>query len=158
MQNPTITEEECCHITENYKTDFIFNSNQHTDFELIFIENGAGLRRIVGDSMEYIDNYELILICENKLEHLWEKGVCKSKMIRIINIQFPPDLIGEAQGAKDQIAAMIRKMITAIKTAPRTNPESRMSGRSSRLLKYPPPTCGLPPLALALFFRQVSVS
>lgn len=27
----------------------------------------------------------------------------------------------------------------------------------SRLLKYPP-TCGLPPLALALFFRQVSVS
>ena len=27
----------------------------------------------------------------------------------------------------------------------------------SRLLKYSP-TCGLPPLALALFFRQVSVS
>ncbi len=95
LQNPTITEEECCHISENYKTDFIFNSHQHTDFELIFIENGAGLRRIVGDSMEYIDNYELILICENKLEHLWEKGVCKSKMIRFINIQFPPDLIGE---------------------------------------------------------------
>ena len=28
---------------------------------------------------------------------------------------------------------------------------------ASRLLKYSP-TCGLPPLALALFFRQVSAS
>ena len=32
-----------------------------------------------------------------------------------------------------------------------------VSASSNRLLKYSP-TCGLPPLALALFFRQVSVS
>ena len=32
-----------------------------------------------------------------------------------------------------------------------------MANMPNRLLKYSP-TCGLPPLALALFFRQVSVS
>ena len=34
---------------------------------------------------------------------------------------------------------------------------SPIGAEFSRLLKYSP-TCGLPPLALALFFRQVSVS
>ena len=59
------------------------------------------------------------------------------------------------QSSSDSSAQVVMNELPLTQT-----PEDAMASaykRLSRLLKYSP-TCGLPPLALALFFRQVSVS
>lgn len=88
-------ESQCFQIIENYKTDFKFDTIKQNIYELHFIENGEGLRRIVGDSMESIDNYELILFYGNMLDHTWEQSSCKTKMIREIIIYFSEDIISK---------------------------------------------------------------
>lgn len=106
---PPLSEKDCFHVVERYKTEFTFPLHQHREYELNFIENGAGLRRIVGDSIEYADNYELILISGDSLEHVWEQGKCKSKMMREITIQFSSDLISGDLLGKNQFLS-IKKM------------------------------------------------
>jgi AraC-like DNA-binding protein len=59
---------------------------------LNFIENAKGVKRIVGDSIEDIDELELVLITGHNLEHAWINGSCKSQEIREITIQFHEDL------------------------------------------------------------------
>jgi len=106
---PPLSEKDCFHVVERYKTEFTFPLHQHKEFELNFIEHGAGLRRIVGDSMEYTEDYELILICGESLEHVWEQGKCDSKMMREITIQFSSNLLPPSLLEKNQFSS-IRKM------------------------------------------------
>jgi AraC-like DNA-binding protein len=106
---PPLSEKDCFHVIERYKTEFTFPLHQHKEFELNFIENGAGLRRIVGDSMEYTEDYELILITGESLEHVWEQGNCGSKMMREITIQFSSNLFPPTLLEKNQFSS-IRKM------------------------------------------------
>ena len=87
-----LSEKDCFHIVERHKTEFTYPLHQHKEFELNFIENGGGVRRIVGDSVEYIGDYELVLIGGENLEHVWEQGNCRSKDIREITIQFSQDV------------------------------------------------------------------
>ena len=75
-----------------------------------FVENGAGVRRIVGDSVEEIGDYDLVLLCGDNLEHVWEQGNCQSKQIREITIQFSPDLFSNNFIGKKQFTS-IRKML-----------------------------------------------
>ena len=75
-----------------------------------FIEHGAGVRRIVGDSVEEIGEYELVLVGSEGLEHVWEQGSCNSKDIREITIQFSHDLLSSDLLSKSQFAS-IRKML-----------------------------------------------
>lgn len=77
---------------------------------LNFVENGAGVRRIVGDSVEEIGDYDLVLLCGDNLEHVWEQGSCQSKQIREITIQFSPDLFSNNFIDKKQFTS-IRKML-----------------------------------------------
>ncbi|MCM1197785.1 MAG: AraC family transcriptional regulator, partial [Clostridium sp.] len=81
-------------------------------FELNFIEHGTGIRRIVGDSVEEIGEYELVLIGAENLEHVWEQGNCTSDDIREITIQFSEDLFSGDLLSKNQFAS-IRKMLDA---------------------------------------------
>ena len=83
-----LSEKDCFYIVERHKTGFTYPLHQHKEFELNFIERGKGVRRIVGDSVEEIGDYELVLIGGEDLEHVWEQGRCKSKDIREITIQF----------------------------------------------------------------------
>ncbi len=107
---PPLSEKDCFHVVERFKTEFTFPLHQHKEFELNFIENGAGLRRIVGDSVEYTGDYELILISGESLEHVWEQGNCNSKMIREITIQFGSDLLSRNLLEKNQFNS-IRRML-----------------------------------------------
>lgn len=52
------------------------------------MENAAGLKRIVGDSVETTSEYDLVLITGSDLEHCWEQGDCRSPDIREVTIQF----------------------------------------------------------------------
>lgn len=106
---PPLSDKDCFHVVERYKTEFTFPLHQHREFELNFIEHGEGLKRTVGDSIEYTGEYDLILIGCERLEHVWEQGNCKSKMIREITIQFSPDLLPACLLDKNQFNS-IRKM------------------------------------------------
>ncbi len=105
-----LSEKDCFYIVERHKTEFTYPLHQHKEFELNFIEHGKGVRRIVGDSVEEIGEYELVLIGGENLEHVWEQGRCNSKDIREITIQFSSDIFGGDLLSKNQFAS-IRRML-----------------------------------------------
>ncbi|WP_027125080.1 AraC family transcriptional regulator [Gelidibacter mesophilus] len=78
-------------IIDRVKQKFDFPIHFHPEYELNFILNGKGVRRVVGTSMEEIDDIELVLVGPN-LEHGWETHKCKSENIYEITIQFHEDL------------------------------------------------------------------
>ena len=105
-----LSEKDCFYIVERHKTEFTYPLHQHKEFELNFIEHGKGVRRIVGDSVEEIGEYELVLIGGEDLEHVWEQGTCRSKDIREVTIQFSSDIFGDDLLSKNQFTS-IRRML-----------------------------------------------
>ncbi|MDR1653779.1 MAG: AraC family transcriptional regulator [Prevotellaceae bacterium] len=87
-----LSHKDCFYIADRYKTEFTYPIHHHSEYELNFCENAAGVKRIVGDSVEIISNYDLVLITSPDLEHVWEQHHCNSSEIREITIQFSPDL------------------------------------------------------------------
>lgn len=104
-----LSEEDCFYVVERHKSEFLFPIHSHAEYELNFIENGAGVRRIVGDSVEEIGDYELTLVAGERLEHAWEQGDCRNGDIREITIQFSRNLFPEALLARKQFRT-IREM------------------------------------------------
>lgn len=105
-----LSEKDCCYIVERHKSEFTFPLHSHPEFELNFIENGAGVRRVVGDSVEVIGPYELTLIAGKDLAHAWEQGSCTEADVREITIQFSAGLFTGDTIQKSQFAS-IRKML-----------------------------------------------
>ncbi len=105
----TITDKDCFYIVERHKSEFTWPIHSHEVYELNFIERGKGVRRVVGDSIEEIGDYELTLITGDGLEHAWEQGNCTQPDIREITIQFSPGLLGPELLAKNQFVS-VRKM------------------------------------------------
>ena len=65
----------------------------------------------MGDSVEEIGDYDLVLVGAEELEHVWEQGRCDSKDIREITIQFSENLFEGEMLTKNQFAS-IRKMLS----------------------------------------------
>ena len=107
-----LSNMDCFNIVERHKTEFTYPLHRHREFELNFVEHGSGVQRIVGDSVETIGDFDLVLIGAENLEHVWENGTCKSSDIREITIQFSPDFLGEELLGKNQFDS-IRKMLKA---------------------------------------------
>lgn len=109
--NKVITEitplspKDCFYLIDRYKESFTYPIHRHNEYELNFVENCKGARRIVGDSIEVLDNYDLALIGSG-LEHTWEQHQCESRNIREITIQFSPDLLGDTLLAKNQMKSL----------------------------------------------------
>ena len=81
-------DTDALYIADRHKSEFSYPVHNHDVFELNFVENAAGVKRIVGDSNEVIGDYDLVLITNPTLEHAWEQHECKSNDIREITIQF----------------------------------------------------------------------
>ena len=105
-----LSDKDCFYIVERYKNEFLFPLHSHEEFELNFIEHGKGVRRVVGDSIEEIGDYELTLIAGNNLEHVWEQGTCTAPDVREITIQFSSKLFGPELLSRNQFSS-IRKML-----------------------------------------------
>ncbi len=105
-----LSDKDCFYIVERYKKEFTYPLHVHKEYELNFIENGAGVVRIVGDSVERIGDYELVLVGGGDVEHAWEQGDCQSESIREITIQFSSTLFSESLLARNQFDS-IRKML-----------------------------------------------
>lgn len=81
-------------VINRIKQKFDFPIHFHPEYELNFILNGKGVRRVVGNSMEDIENVEMVLVGPN-VEHGWETHNCKSKQIYEITIQFHDGLFDD---------------------------------------------------------------
>ena len=103
-----LSEKDCFYIVDRQKSEFAYPLHQHREYELNFVENASGVKRIVGDNMEEIGEYDLVLICSENLEHVWDNGSCMSSNIREITIQFSPDLLSDSLMAKNQFASILK--------------------------------------------------
>ena len=101
-----ISEKDCVNIVERHKSEFTYPLHRHQEYELNFIQNGRGVKRIVGDSVEEIGDFELVLIGAPNLEHVWEQGTCTSPDIREITIQFSSTLFSQDLLGKNQFSSI----------------------------------------------------
>ncbi len=109
--NKVITEEshtsekDCFYMVDREKEAFTYPLHKHEAMELNFVENCDGARRIVGDSIEVLGKYDMVLVGSN-LEHAWDQYDCQSKSIHEITIQFPPDLFNEQFLQRNQLSSI----------------------------------------------------
>lgn len=89
------TEADCLTVFSRVKSEFNFPLHTHEVYELNFVQNACGAQRIVGDSIEIIDELDLVLITGSDLEHAWFTHECKSEKIEEITIQFSKDLFSD---------------------------------------------------------------
>jgi AraC-like DNA-binding protein len=104
-----LTQHDCFTIFSRVKTAFDFPLHYHEEFELNFIENAKGARRVVGDHMQDIDDLELVLVGPN-LQHAWFTHNAGDKQIHEITIQFHKDLFDERLLRRNQLS-FIRTML-----------------------------------------------
>ena len=107
---PPLSERDFFYIADRHKSEFTYPIHYHTEYELNFVENAAGVRRVVGDSAEVIGNFDLVLITGKDLEHVWEQHECTSHDIREITIQFSPDIFPKEFERKNQLASIWRML------------------------------------------------
>ena len=81
-------DHDFMYVADRHKKEFDYPIHCHDIMELNFVENGAGARRVVGDSSEVIGDYDLTLITSSDLEHVWEQHECHSDDIHEVTIQF----------------------------------------------------------------------
>lgn len=105
-----LSDKDCFDIVERHKSEFTYPLHRHREYELNFVMNAPGVKRVVGDSIETIGDYDLVLIGNENLEHVWQQGSCTSKNIREITIQFSPELLNKEIQDKNQFLT-IKKML-----------------------------------------------
>jgi AraC-like DNA-binding protein len=103
-----LTQGDCFTIFSRVKTDFDFPLHYHEEFELNFIQNGKGAKRVIGDHIEEIDDLELVLVGPN-LQHGWFTHKLKGQSLHEITIQFHRDLFDDKFLQRHQMS-FIRKM------------------------------------------------
>jgi AraC-like DNA-binding protein len=89
-----LTANDCFTLFSRTKSDFDFPLHNHEEFELNFIKNAKGAKRVIGDHVEEIDELELVLVGPN-LQHGWFTHKCRSSEIKEVTIQFHRDLFDE---------------------------------------------------------------
>lgn len=104
-----LTQNDCFTILHRVKSEFDFPLHYHDEFELNFIANGAGTKRVIGDHVEVIDDLELVLVGSN-LPHAWFTHQCQSKEIFEITLQFHSDLFDSKFLQRNQLS-FIRNLL-----------------------------------------------
>ena len=104
-----LTQNDCFTLFSRKKTEFDFPLHFHEEFELNFIKNAKGARRVIGDHVEEIDDIEIVLVGPN-LQHGWFTHTCKHKTIEEITIQFHRDLFDDKFLQRNQMS-FIRNLL-----------------------------------------------
>ncbi len=101
-----LSSEDCFVIIDRTKTKFTYPVHVHPEYELNFMENAKGARRIIGDSTEIIDDLELCLIGNGNLEHGWVDLDHPDSPLHEITIQFHSDLFLQSLLNKKQFQSL----------------------------------------------------
>ena len=104
-----LSEKDSFYLVDRYKDSFNYPIHRHAEYELNFVSYCAGARRVVGDSIEEVGDFDLVLV-GNGIEHAWEQAECQSKHIREITLQFSRDLFGDSLLNKTTMDS-IRRML-----------------------------------------------
>lgn len=104
-----LSEKDCFYLVDRTKDTFNYPIHHHAEYELNFVENCKGAVRVVGDSIEELDGFDLCLVGHG-IEHAWEQHNCTSNSIREITIQFSADLFGQTLLNKNQMADIKRML------------------------------------------------
>jgi AraC-like DNA-binding protein len=125
----TLTVEDCFKITSRVKNRFDYPLHYHPEFELNYIENGQGARRVIGNHIQDIDDVEMVLVGSN-LQHGWFGELPPEQQVLEVTLQFHNDLFEEKLLKRNQLS-FIRQMFeksqrgilfsreTTLKLAPR---------------------------------------
>ncbi|MFD2571473.1 AraC family transcriptional regulator [Spirosoma soli] len=111
-----LTQSDCFTLFSRVKKEFDFPLHYHEEFELNFIANAKGTKRIVGDHSEVIDGLELVLVGSN-LPHGWFTHQCQSQDIHEITIQFHRDLFDDKWLSRNQLSfirALLERSVKGI--------------------------------------------
>lgn len=101
-----LSYQDCFMIFYRTKGEFNFPVHTHMEYELNFIENASGARRVVGDSVEEIGDLELTLVASPNLAHGWLNHYCTSTEINEITIQFHNNLLNDDLLSKNQFLSV----------------------------------------------------
>ncbi|MCD8386392.1 MAG: AraC family transcriptional regulator [Bacteroidales bacterium] len=102
-----LSEKDCFYLVDRHKTEFDYPIHRHEEYELNFVSNCKGARRVVGDSIEELNDFDLALVGPG-LEHCWEHANCGKGDKREITIQFSPQLLGQEFLKKNQMRTISR--------------------------------------------------
>lgn len=130
-----LSPEDSFLVFDRMKSEFDFPVHFHPEYELNFIGNGKGVKRLIGDSVEEIGDLELVLVGPN-LHHGWQNHNCTSKSIHEITLQFHESLLNEgllSRKIMKPIKAMLDRSIHGIVFSEKMASETRH--RISRLSK-----------------------
>lgn len=101
-----LTPHDCFTLFSRQKRDFDFPLHVHEEFELNLIIGAKGVKRIVGDHTEVINDYELVLVGSN-LPHAWVNHDYRwddsKPEILEVTIQFHKDLFDEKLLGRNQM-------------------------------------------------------
>lgn len=98
-------ESDCFYLVDRHKTYFDYPVHRHEEYELNFVSNCNGARRIVGDSMEELSTYDLVLVGPD-IEHGWENHNHPECDMREITIQFASDFLEGTFLSKTQMSSL----------------------------------------------------
>lgn len=101
-----LSEQDCFYLVDRFKQEFDYPVHRHNEIELNLVYNCTGCQRIVGDSVEILDYYDLAIIGEG-LEHGWlQNGVEPKQHMREITIQWNASSINPTLLEKNQFASI----------------------------------------------------
>lgn len=126
-----LTENDCFMVFDRMKAVFDFPVHYHDEFELNFIENAPGIKRVVGDSMEFIGETDLVLLGSN-LPHGWVGKHSGEGLIHEITIQFHKDLFDEKFLNRNQLS-FVKKLLEYASRGVHFTPEAIASIRPQLL-------------------------
>ena len=98
-----LTQSDCFTLFRRAKKVFDFPLHNHDEFELNFLANAKGVKRIVGDHTELADDLDLVLVGSN-LPHGWfnPTGTCTD--VQEVTIQFHRDLFDDKLLKRNQLS------------------------------------------------------
>jgi len=86
---------ECLHLEKRTKNTFDYPLHKHKELEINYVEGGSGLMRIVGDSVEPVQDMDLAIVGSG-LEHQWaEPQGFEEHEMHEITIHFSRSLLGD---------------------------------------------------------------
>ncbi len=105
---------DCYTILTRTKKEFNFPLHYHEEFELNLIINAKGAKRIVGDSIETIDELELVLVGPNQI-HAWFTHECTSESITEITIHWHRQLLDKNFLSRNQMYQLNKMLENAVR-------------------------------------------
>lgn len=82
-----LSQEDCFLVIQRARTGFRFPLHVHPEYELNYLEHGSGAIRMIGDSVEEVGEYDLVLVAGG-VKHAYSNHTCKFENATEITIQF----------------------------------------------------------------------